>query len=81
MDGRVYKGDNYTLLQVKHRRHGPCGFRKVLFLFVLFSFPPLKVYGSYQSPPGWVAGRICNNFLVDCALFDKSMKFGTGVDL
>ena len=28
-----------------------------------------------------VAGRICNNFLVDCALFDKSMKLGTGVDL
>ena len=28
-----------------------------------------------------LAGRICNNFLVDCALFDKSMKLGTGVDL
>ena len=27
-----------------------------------------------------IAGRICNNFLVDCALFDKSMKLGTGVD-
>ena len=29
----------------------------------------------------FLAGRICNNFLVDCALFDKSMKIGTGVDL
>ena len=29
----------------------------------------------------YIAGRICNNFLVDCALFDKSMKLGTGVDL
>ena len=28
-----------------------------------------------------IAGRICNNFLVDCALFDKSMKLGKGVDL
>ena len=33
--------------------------------------------GTYEL----IAGRICNNFLVDCALFDKSMKLGTGVDL
>ena len=28
-----------------------------------------------------LAGRICNNFLRDCALFDKSMKLCTDVDL
>ena len=29
----------------------------------------------------WFTGRICNNFLVNRALFDKNMKSGTGVDL
>ena len=36
---------------------------------------------AVQSQKMIIAGRICNNFLVNRALFDKSMKLSTCVDL
>ena len=49
--------------------------------YILICLAALKFTFHVWDHGGLIAGRICNNFLVDCALFDKSMKLGTGVDL
>ena len=58
----------------------------MIYLFVLgdsltslrFTTRTEQLTKCWEHP---VAGRICNNFLVNRALFDKSMKLGTCVDL
>ena len=39
-DGRIYKEDNYTLLNTKYESSGPCGFGADFIIFLCFTHDP-----------------------------------------
>ena len=51
--GRIYKEDNYSLLQTKYESTGPCGFEEEFF-FCFTHDPPPRGWGPYgPQGHGW----------------------------
>ena len=70
-----WSGLTLCLTKVRSSR-ARCPATALIFIEILSD-----IFQIISGPFLQIAGRICNNFLVDCALFDKSMKLGTDVDL
>ena len=70
-----WSGLTLCLTKVRSSR-ARCPATALIFIEILSD-----IFQIISGPFLQIAGRIWNNFLVDCALFDKSMKLGTDVDL